>query len=139
MQKPSARTLSELLLALRRKLAERGKILVLKNELSMTQFEVLWLISRSAAVSMDTIAERLNIKPPSVTALITVLERKGYIKRLHDSNDRRVVNLTLTPSAKRQIASMKKRKDLIVESLLSKLSKVEREEFIRLLTILTED
>lgn len=139
MQTSHARSTGDLMLALRRKLAERGHSLVLKDELSMTQFEVLWFVSCSSSISMDAIAERLSIKPPSATALITTLERKGYLKRSRDPKDRRVVNVALTPSAKRQLGTLQKRKDRLFESLLSKLSVKDRKEFIRLLTILTKD
>lgn len=139
MHTSPARSSGDLMLALRRKLTERGQSFALKDELSMTQFEVLWFVSCSSSVSMDSIAERLNIKPPSATALITALERKGYIKRSRDPNDRRVVHVALTPSAKRQIGTLQKRKDRMFESLLSKLSVKDRKEFIRLLSILTED
>lgn len=127
------------MLALRRKLAECGHSFALKDELSMTQFEVLWFVSEAGTVSMDAVAERLSIKPPSATALISALERKGFIKRARDPKDRRVVNVALTPAAKRQIVSLKKRKDQLFDSLLSKLSAKDRKEFTRLLTVLTED
>lgn len=139
MDKSFTPTVASLLLALRRKLVERDQALALRNELPMTQFEVLWFISRSAPVSMDAIAEHLNIKPPSATAHISALERKGYVERVHNSNDRRVVNVVLTSSAKRQIISMKKRKGQIFESLISRLSVADRKEFIRILAILTKD
>ncbi|HWU24704.1 MAG TPA: MarR family transcriptional regulator [Candidatus Paceibacterota bacterium] len=139
MHTSHARSTGDLMLALRRKLTERGHSFVLKDELSMTQFEVLWFVSCVPSISMDAIAERLSIKPPSATALITTLERKGYIKRSRDPKDRRVVNVALTPSAKRQLGTLQKRKDRMFESLLSKLSAKDRKEFIRLLTILTKD
>jgi len=127
------------MLALRRKLTEQSHIASLRDALSMSQFEVLWFVASEGTVPMDAIARHLGIKPPSATALITTLKRKGYVARTQDPSDRRVVNIALTPSAKRQLATLKKRKDEAFESLLSKLSGADRKELIRLLTVLTED
>jgi len=132
-------TLGELLLALRRKLAGRSQEIRLKDQLSATQFEALWFVAASGTVSMESVANNLGIKPPSATALISTLERKGYVLRKGSPDDRRVVNVALTASAKRQLSSIKSKKDKAFESLLSKLSATDRKEFTRLLILLTEE
>jgi DNA-binding MarR family transcriptional regulator len=88
---------------------------------------------------MESIANHLEIKPPSATTLIRTLERKGYVIRKGDPDDRRVVNIELTSSAKRKLSSIKKKKDQAFESLLTKLSASDRKELTRLLILLTEE
>ena len=132
-------TLGELMIALRRKFAECSQEIRLKSELSITQFEVLWFVAASGTATMESIANHLGVKPPSATALISTLERKGYVLRKGSPDDRRVVNVMLTASAKRQLASLKTKKDKMFESLFSKLSASDRKEFTRLLILLTED
>jgi len=132
-------SLGELLLAMRRKLAGRSQMIRLRDQLSATQFEALWFVAASDSVPMESVANHLGIKPPSATALISALERKGYVVRKGSPADRRVVNVALTASAKRQLTSIKKRKDKAFESLLSKLSAADRKEFTRLLILLTEE
>jgi len=127
------------MIALRRKFAECSQEIRLKSELSITQFEVLWFVAASGTATMESIANHLGVKPPSATALISTLERKGYVLRKGSPDDRRVVNVMLTASAKRQLASLKTKKDKMFESLFSKLSASDRKEFTRLLILLTED
>ncbi len=132
-------TLGELLLALRRKLAERSQKSSLRDKLSVSQFEALWFIALSGSVPMEAIASHLGIKPPSATALIAALKRKGLVERARDPEDRRVVNVMLTPMAKRHLGAMKRRKDRAFESLVSKLSARDQKELTRLLILLTDD
>ncbi len=134
----SSPTFTELILALRRKIMERSHG-TLRGELSSSQFEVLWYVAAAGSTPMEAIALHLGVKPPSVTALIAALERKGLVNRTRDLHDRRIVSVVLTPAAKRRLASIKKRKEQIFESLFSKLSASDRKELIRLLTLLTEE
>ncbi|WP_416338116.1 MarR family winged helix-turn-helix transcriptional regulator [Lactobacillus acetotolerans] len=39
---------------------------------------------------------KINISEGTLTANLNILERKGYIIRVHNHNDRRVINLKLT-------------------------------------------
>ncbi len=132
-------TLAELMFALRRKLSERSAEARLRDQLSVSQLEVLWFVAMSGRVSMEAVASHLGVKPPSATALIDALVQKGFIARARDPKDRRVVQVSLTPSAKRQLATIKKRKEQAFESLLGNLSATDRKELTRLLILLTKD
>ena len=48
--------------------------------------------------TVGEIAERLQIQNHSVVELVDRLEKRRYIERQRDSDDRRVVHLNLTPS-----------------------------------------
>lgn len=136
---PTNPTIGELMLALRRKMTGKTQGARLHDELSLSQFDVLWFIFSEGSVPMDAVATHLGIKPPSATSLIATLERKKLIVRTRDTADRRVVNVKLSPAAKRHIATHKKQKERAFESLLSKLSIADRKEFTRLLVLLTAD
>jgi DNA-binding MarR family transcriptional regulator len=48
--------------------------------------------------TVGELAERLQIQNHSVVELVDRLEKRNYIQRQRDQNDRRVVRLTLTPA-----------------------------------------
>jgi long-chain acyl-CoA synthetase len=65
-------------------------------ELSLSQYRILWLLAEGLAMS-SSLAERLAVRPPSVTAVIDGLVARGLVDRTHSEDDRRRVALTLTP------------------------------------------
>ena len=128
--------LSDLLLQLRRKLNERTKEHTLKYELTGSQLEVLWFIGSHGKTSMDGIANYLNVKPPSVTAMIDKMEREGYVKRTQSTRDRRIMNVTLSPKIQKEFAYVKAQKEATFNELMDRLSDTDKQELERILTIL---
>jgi DNA-binding MarR family transcriptional regulator len=128
--------LGELLLALRRKLAKSSRNAKLRDELSVVQFDALWHIAVTEGATMDSVANHLGIRAPSATTLVSVLEQKKLVNRTHNPQDRRVVNISLTPTAKRQLASLKENKSRAFDEMLENLSATDRRELTRILKLL---
>ena len=59
--------------------------------------EAVGLCQQQGLNTAKGIATQLGITPGSLTAAITVLERKGYVQRMPDPHDRRRVQISLTP------------------------------------------
>ena len=69
--------------------------------LTRSEYELLVMLVMSLdgdkkAFTVTEISNLLQITPAGVTHLINPLEGKGYIERLHDPNDRRIVRIGLT-------------------------------------------
>jgi DNA-binding MarR family transcriptional regulator len=64
-------------------------------QLSVSQFRVLDRLAVGSAGGKN-LAEWLAVKPPSITALVDGLVKRGYVERGEDSSDRRLVAHTLT-------------------------------------------
>jgi long-chain acyl-CoA synthetase len=64
-------------------------------DLSLSQYRVLGLLDESSAVQSH-LAERLAIRPPSVTAIIDGLVARGLVERRNVASDRRQVDHVLT-------------------------------------------
>lgn len=69
-------------------------------ELSMPQYRVLGLLDEGSAIS-SALAERLAVRPPSVTAVIDGLVSRGLVERRQGGTDRRRVALALTAEGRR--------------------------------------
>ena len=70
-------------------------------ELARSEYELLVVLAMktaegSHALTATEISNLLQITPAGVTHLINPLEEAGFIQRLKDSNDRRVVQIGLT-------------------------------------------
>ena len=69
--------------------------------LTRSEYELLVMLVMSLegdqqAFTVTEISNLLQITPAGVTHLVNPLEKAGYVERLHDSNDRRIVRIGLT-------------------------------------------
>ena len=94
--------------AIRRKLME-GFMQKDALDLPPSQWLVLKAIDQSPSVGIKEIAQALSISSSAVTQTVNALQKKGLIKRAHDSRDRRNVRITLTPKTVKKMASMRKK------------------------------
>jgi DNA-binding MarR family transcriptional regulator len=67
-----------------------------RSEYELLVMLVMNLDANKTALSVSELADLLIITPAGVTHLINPLEDRGYIKRLQDRNDRRIVLIGLT-------------------------------------------
>lgn len=84
---------------------------------------------------MREIAEFLAITPPSATSLVSTLFSQGYIKRIPDKNDRRIVRIVLTDKG---VKKFKKHKEKAVANMKKNLEKLSSSEQNKLIEILSK-
>jgi DNA-binding MarR family transcriptional regulator len=68
-------------------------------ELSMRQIYYLNTLIRLGHPTFSDLARELNVTKPSVTVIIGMLIRKGYVQKVQDSEDRRAYHIVTTPKA----------------------------------------
>jgi long-chain acyl-CoA synthetase len=85
-------------------LAKQVEIGLAAADLSAPQYRVLGLLDESSAVSSD-LAERLAVRPPSVTAIVDGLVARGLVERRPVDSDRRLVDHVLTDSGRQALDS----------------------------------
>ncbi len=83
-------------------LARQVELGLASADLSLSQYRVLGFLDESSAVSSD-LAERLAVRPPSVTAVVDGLVSRGLVERRNVVADRRQVDHALTPSGRRAL------------------------------------
>ena len=129
----AATRLPELLLALRRRINEEAKQTDLKYALTMQQFETLWLIETTGKKSMEQIAEHLGVRPPSATVMIERMARNGLVRREKSPNDRRIVNIVLSPKTKKELSTIRAHKESALKRIITRLSRQEKTTLERIL------
>lgn len=81
-------------------LAKQVEIGLDSVDLSLPQYRVLGLLDESSAFS-SALAERLAVRPPSVTAIVDGLVARGLVERHGVESDRRRVDHSLTEAGLR--------------------------------------
>ncbi len=84
-------------------LAKQVELGLADVELSLPQYRVLSLLDEGSAVS-SSVARRLAVRPPSVTAVVDGLAARGLVERCPVHDDRRQVSLVLTERGRRVLA-----------------------------------
>lgn len=89
-------------------------------------------IKDKGCVKSSDLARQFNVTPATITAQIDKLVNHGWLERCDDGNDRRVINITLTPKAQEEV-------DVLVEKTVQKynwvfqsLTEEEQEQFLNL-------
>jgi DNA-binding MarR family transcriptional regulator len=88
----------ELLAALGKRQSLRDPLAMAVEEMSLTGPQlhaVLWL-RREGQLTMGRLSQRVGVTEKTGTGLVDRLERDGYVRRVRDEADRRVVHVRLT-------------------------------------------
>jgi DNA-binding MarR family transcriptional regulator len=102
-------------------------------ELSMRQMFYLNTIIRIEHPTFSDLARELSVSKPSVTAIVTTLIKKGYVRKVQDDEDRRAFHIVLTPQGvqfEQLHASIHKR---LADLLASRLNGEDLEQLSRLM------
>jgi DNA-binding MarR family transcriptional regulator len=101
----------------------RGRDQHRKNEdgLTVAQVRALFALDKDEAATAGEIAEKAQLSPASVTAMLDELERDGIVTRVRSDTDRRRVLVLLTDDGR---AVLKKRRRLWLKRWDAALSDV---------------
>ena len=77
------------------RLAKQVELGLASVDLSLPQYRILGMLDGNSAVSSD-LAERLAVRPPTITAVVDGLVARGLVQRRTVENDRRQVDHVLT-------------------------------------------
>jgi DNA-binding MarR family transcriptional regulator len=69
-------------------------------EISSGQWSVLRVLWETEGLSQVELAENMRVEKASLTGMLDVMERRGLILRTRNTEDRRKVNIHLTPRAR---------------------------------------
>lgn len=104
-----------------------------ENRLSLRQLSALTMIE-SEKTSLGDVARRLMVTPAVVTGLIDRLEKRGYVRRINSTDDRRRVLLALTDEGRAAAENVSNLLQREMAAALATFSAAELEELDRSLT-----
>jgi MarR family transcriptional regulator, organic hydroperoxide resistance regulator len=77
----------------------------LDQELTFSQFRVLYLLGEQGPLPMSRLAEFLDVTPATATGVIERLEKRGLAARSHRGDDRRVVECSLSHAGRQMVGA----------------------------------
>jgi DNA-binding MarR family transcriptional regulator len=103
--------------------------------LSLTQYNVLRILRGAGQTGLcrNEIAQRLITRMPDVTRLLDRMEAAGLVSRVRSTEDRRLVNTTLTKSGRNLVGDLDAEVARVHKAQLGHLTDVELRTLIDLL------
>jgi len=96
-----------------------------KTILPLGALFVISELKKHNELSMSEIGRRLSMPKPHVTGIVDKLIFEGFVERVSDPNDRRIVNIKITAKGTKNLFSIKK---VISEDLRNRLSKLDEKK-----------
>jgi long-chain acyl-CoA synthetase len=84
-------------------LSKQVEVALAQRDLTLPQYRVLGILAEGSAAA-SPLADRLAVRPSSITAIIDGLVARGFVDRRHEEDDRRRIALRLTPEGARCVA-----------------------------------
>ncbi len=78
------------------------------NQLPLSYAQVLATLSIEESMTVTEISERFDIAKPNITPLIDRMIEAGYVKRVRNTTDRRVVHVFILDKGREKVTEMVK-------------------------------
>ena len=115
----------------------------LVKEITGSQLFVLKTIYESKQMTVSAVAEELGVSLSAITAFIDKLTKAGFVQRLRDEDDRRLVWLTVTPEGENILKVCLAGREKVLKRYLGQLPEEDLRQlgriFEKLLEILREE
>jgi DNA-binding MarR family transcriptional regulator len=94
--------------------------------LTPSQATVLTLLQDGRAWRLSDLASATGVRPPSMTELISRMERQGMLRKMDAVNDRRGVAVTITDEGRTLLQALNRRQIDLIAGRLALLSDEEK-------------
>ncbi len=111
----------------------------MEENLTPQQRGILMILTRKNSIPMNWLGRALLVTPPNITSIIDRMEKKSYVKRVEDPNDRRKTAIQLTAKGKQLIETANERYKERIKESLAILTPREQEMLLQLLSKLEKE
>jgi len=105
-------------------------------DLHVNDVGLLVMIRGAETWSVRKIAQSLGAPISTISSALDRLEQRGLVKRLRLAGDRRLVHVNLTAAGERLVRKIRTNQVETCRSMLVRLGERDREELIRLVTLI---
>lgn len=98
---------------------------ILELRATKGQFNFLRVLMTRQQCAMQELAEQLDVAPPAITAMVKRLLAQGFVTRIRDEQDWRVVQISLTERGQRVVSLYEEFWRTHLHRLVSHLSQEE--------------
>jgi len=101
-----------------------------ESDFNLSQIKTLYAFRQNRDYSMGELSKNMGVATPRTTVLVDALEKKGILKRVRDSTDRRVIKVRLTEKGGELRKKFNQQRRQETETLLLKFNEKDRLELL---------
>lgn len=105
---------------------------------TILQFTALHILKDQPNIAIGDLAKFLRLSKSSATQLIERLVKAGFVERVSDQEDRRIIRLVITENGEKEFVALKKDFMEKMQRIFSKIPAKDIRELIRIHTNLIE-
>jgi DNA-binding MarR family transcriptional regulator len=104
-----------------------------KMKITLPQFIVMDFLNRSGQTRMTDAARFLRVTTAAMTGIADRMVRDGYITRISDPQDRRIIKLKLTAKGDKIVKTAVEHRKRSIIKLFGMVSQKERDDYLNIL------
>ncbi|HHY76388.1 MAG TPA: MarR family transcriptional regulator [Firmicutes bacterium] len=104
---------------------KRGRDILGDFGITNPQFNALLVLREHPNITMGELCDKLYLACSTATDLVDRMEKNGFLERKRDTQDRRVIRLSISEMGKRVISEVVAARRRYVSSILEKLTEEE--------------
>lgn len=102
-----------------------------QHDVSLTQVELLLTVKHRQPVNVKDLAAQMRLTPGAVTQLLEGLAERNYVQREVAEYDRRVTNVSLTPSGAQKLKTLWEQRKATLRQIMETLDIDELKVMLR--------
>lgn len=90
---------------------------------------LFFLLDREGGLSQKVLAERINIKPSTLTTMLKCMESNGLVEKIQDQEDKRIFRVFLTKEGKKTVNEARRIMEQLSDEMLDGFGQEEIQNF----------
>ena len=102
-------------------------------KITLPQYVVLEIVHKYGEIKMTDIAHHMDISTAAITGIVGRLVRDGYVTRITDPRDRRIVKIRMMQKGSSMVKGALVQRKKMVAEIFGVISEKERNEYLKIL------
>ncbi len=125
--------LNEILPELSRQIVSQSADELFKGKITLPQFFLMSLLRKEGELRMTDIARLLHVTTAAATGVVERLVKSGYLLRVYDPDDRRIIKVKLSPRGLNTVLKVLQERRKMIIDIFSRISPEDRQKYLEIL------
>lgn len=118
---------------IRESLKRQAGLFMQQGNMSLAQLFVLSLLKDCQLMRMGDLAKHLSVSMAATTGIVNKLVKNGLVIRTSSPNDRRIVNISITPKGRKIIDELNENRQKLFIEIFGSLTEADRDKYLEIL------
>ena len=116
-----------------REFTKRQRDELYTGKITLPQFFILNFLNRQGESRMTDLAHFMDVTTAAMTGIVDRLVKYGYLRRIFDPRDRRIIKIRLTAKGLRLVKKVCQHRRNMIMKIFSRISEEERAAYLKIL------